>query len=114
MLAGTPRGERHARSAEALTAFLRKHRPHAVAVGNGTAGRETESFARQCLKEAGEELSETMVVLVREAGASVYSASDVAREEFPQLDVTLRGAVRPSFTEPLRVDNTETSIAEPI
>ncbi len=62
----------------------------AIAVGNGTAGRETESFLREALKEA--EIS-IPVVMVSEAGASVYSASDVAREEFPDLDLTVRGAI---------------------
>ncbi len=62
----------------------------AIAVGNGTAGRETESFLRGAVKEAG---SSTPVVMVNEAGASVYSASEVAREEFPALDLTVRGAV---------------------
>ena len=63
----------------------------AVAVGNGTAGRETESFVRESLKIAS--LAEVPVVMVSEAGASVYSASEVAREEFPELDVTIRGAI---------------------
>jgi len=62
----------------------------AIAVGNGTAGRETEMFARKVMKEAGHQIP---VVMVSEAGASVYSASDVAREEFPDLDVTVRGAI---------------------
>lgn len=62
----------------------------AVAVGNGTAGRETETFLRATLKEAGLNVP---VVMVSEAGASVYSASDTAREEFPDLDVTVRGAI---------------------
>jgi protein Tex len=62
----------------------------AIAVGNGTAGRETEKFVREILKEIGKE---TPVVLVNESGASVYSASDVAREEFPDLDLTVRGAI---------------------
>lgn len=62
----------------------------AVAVGNGTAGRETETFVQQALKEAG---SHTPVVMVSESGASIYSASDVAREEFPDLDLTVRGAI---------------------
>jgi uncharacterized protein len=61
-----------------------------IAVGNGTAGRETEQFVREVL--AGAELS-LPVVLVSEAGASVYSASDIAREEFPDLDLTIRGAI---------------------
>jgi uncharacterized protein len=62
----------------------------AVAVGNGTAGRETEAFVRKVLDEAG---LRALVVMVSESGASVYSASDVAREEFPNLDVTVRGAI---------------------
>lgn len=61
-----------------------------IAVGNGTAGRETQIFLKETLKEAGIDIP---VVMVNEAGASVYSASDVAREEFPKLDVTVRGAI---------------------
>ena len=63
----------------------------AVAVGNGTAGRETEAFIREALGKLG--LSRIPVVMVSEAGASVYSASEVAREEFPDLDLTIRGAI---------------------
>ena len=59
-----------------------------IAIGNGTASRETESFVRYI-----EELKNIPVVLVSETGASVYSASDVAWEEFPDYDVTIRGAV---------------------
>lgn len=70
---------------------LKQIKIEAVAVGNGTAGRETESFVRKVLKEIGRE--DVPVILVNEAGASVYSASDVAREEFPDLDVTVRGAI---------------------
>jgi len=62
----------------------------AIAVGNGTAGRETEAFIRQALKEANLTVP---VVMVSESGASVYSASEVAREEFPELDLTVRGAI---------------------
>lgn len=61
-----------------------------IAVGNGTAGRETEQFVQDTLTSAGLHLP---VVLVSEAGASVYSASDIAREEFPDLDLTVRGAI---------------------
>jgi uncharacterized protein len=61
-----------------------------VAVGNGTAGRETELFVARTLAEAGFAIP---VVLVNEAGASVYSASEIAREEFPELDLTVRGAI---------------------
>ncbi len=62
----------------------------AIAVGNGTAGRETESFIREALKEQNLTVP---VVMVNESGASIYSASEVAREEFPELDVTVRGAI---------------------
>ena len=62
----------------------------AIAVGNGTAGRETEVFLRATLKESE---SLVPVVMVSESGASVYSASEVAREEFPDLDLTVRGAI---------------------
>lgn len=74
-----------------LRALIEKHRPFAIAVGNGTAGRETEDFVRALLKDI--ERKDIIVVLVNEAGASVYSASDIAREEFPDLDLTVRGAI---------------------
>lgn len=63
----------------------------AIAVGNGTAGRETEEFVRKTLKEIGQE--QVPVILVNESGASIYSASDIARGEFPDLDLTVRGAI---------------------
>ncbi len=72
--------------------LLTKHTPFAIAVGNGTHGRETADFCRELLKESGK-TNDVLVVLVSESGASVYSASDVAREEFPDLDLTVRGAV---------------------
>jgi uncharacterized protein len=62
----------------------------AIAVGNGTAGRQTEAFLRKILKEIGKEVP---VIMVNESGASVYSASDIAREEFPDLDLTVKGAI---------------------
>ena len=71
--------------------LCRKYGVRAVAVGNGTHGRETEQFVRDVL--AAEGLKEIFCVPVSEAGASVYSASDVAREEFPDLDLTVRGAI---------------------
>lgn len=77
-------------AADALVAMVRKHQPVALAVGNGTGGREAEAFARRALSEAG---LDAIVVSVNEAGASVYSASDVAREEHPDLDLTVRGAI---------------------
>jgi uncharacterized protein len=80
-----------ARAKRDLAAFLAKYKPVAIAVGNGTGGRETETFTREVVREA--KLDGTIVVAVSEAGASVYSASDVAREEFPDLDLTIRGAI---------------------
>ena len=74
-----------------LMKLVAKCHPAAIAVGNGTAGRETERFVRQTLRRMGDE--ETLVVSVSESGASVYSASEVAREEFPDLDLTVRGAI---------------------
>lgn len=62
----------------------------AIAVGNGTAGRQTEIFLRKILKEIGRDIP---VMMVNESGASVYSASDLARQEFPELDITVRGAI---------------------
>ena len=71
--------------------LIARHRPYAIAIGNGTAGRETESFVRQLLKRTDN--TDIIVVSVNESGASIYSASDVAREEFPDLDLTVRGAI---------------------
>ncbi|ABQ26435.1 Tex family protein [Geotalea uraniireducens] len=73
-----------------LLRIIDSNRCEIIAVGNGTAGREMELFARQTLTEAGLRLP---VVVVNEAGASIYSASDIAREEFPELDLTVRGAI---------------------
>lgn len=85
-------GDRSVEQAKAiLLALVQKHGVVAVAVGNGTHGRETESFVRDTLKGAG--VTGVMTVPVSESGASVYSASDVAREEFPDLDLTVRGAI---------------------
>jgi protein Tex len=78
-----------AESKKTLAAMIEKIRPRAIAVGNGTGSREAEAFAKGVLGSS----SETFVVQVSEAGASVYSASDVARDEFPDLDVTVRGAI---------------------
>ena len=71
--------------------LVREFKPEAIAVGNGTGGRETEAFIRETLKKVG--AKDIVVVSVNEAGASVYSASDVARDEFPNLDLTIRGAI---------------------
>jgi uncharacterized protein len=74
-----------------LEALLRKHNVRAIAIGNGTASRETDAFVRDFLREKG--IAEIFSVTVSEAGASVYSASDIARQEFPDLDLTVRGAI---------------------
>ncbi|WP_075352160.1 Tex family protein [Algoriphagus marinus] len=83
--------EANRRSQEAamnVKGLVEKFGIQAIAIGNGTAGRETEAF----VKSLG--LSKSVIVtMVNEAGASIYSASDVAREEFPDLDLTVRGAV---------------------
>ena len=73
-----------------LLRLVAAHGPQMVAIGNGTAGREMEQFVRETLREAGITLP---VVMVSEAGASVYSASEIARDEFPALDLTVRGAI---------------------
>jgi uncharacterized protein len=81
-------------SAATVLRLIEKHGVKAVAIGNGTAGRETEAFARKAVQNAPkEEVKKVVVAIVPETGASVYSASGVAREELPQLDVSLRGAV---------------------
>ena len=77
-----------ARAAETVRKLVAAHDVEAIAVGNGTAGRETEAFLRG-LKLPGN----LAIVMVSESGASVYSASEVAREEFPDRDLTVRGAV---------------------
>jgi uncharacterized protein len=79
------------RGVDDLVAFVRRHRPEAIAVGNGTGGREAERFVKQALKAA--DLTGIVVVQVNETGASVYSASPLAQKEHPDLDVTVRGAI---------------------
>jgi uncharacterized protein len=77
-----------AAAGQSIRTLVEKFAVEAIAVGNGTAGRETEAF----VKSLG--LSKSVqVVLVNESGASIYSASEVARNEFPDLDLTVRGAV---------------------
>jgi uncharacterized protein len=78
-------------AANAIKLIATKFKPEAIAVGNGTAGRETEAFVRKTLKEIGR--TDIIVVSVSESGASVYSASEIARKEFPDLDLTVRGAI---------------------
>lgn len=81
-----PKNE-HARAGMTLRHLVETHRVEAIAIGNGTAGRETEELVRSLGLEG------VAVFLVSEDGASVYSASKLAREEFPDHDVTVRGAV---------------------
>jgi uncharacterized protein len=68
--------------------LVQAYKIEAIAIGNGTAGRETENFIRRIPFDGN-----IVALMVNESGASVYSASDVAREEFPDYDVTVRGAV---------------------
>jgi uncharacterized protein len=80
-----------AQEAEAKLLYLwSKFASEVVAIGNGTAGRETEQFVKELLKKKGLKLK---VIMVSEQGASIYSASELAREEFPDKDITVRGAV---------------------
>lgn len=83
------------RAEDVLLGMCKRHAIAAIAVGNGTHGRETESFVKKLLKDARFPAREPkpFCVAVSESGASVYSASDVAREEFPELDLTVRGAI---------------------
>ena len=78
------------RFAVELARLSKEHKVELIAIGNGTASRETETLTRKVVRELPE--PRPQVVVVNEAGASVYSASDIAREEFPELDVSLRGA----------------------
>ncbi len=75
-------------SAKELLTMIAKYKIEAIAIGNGTASRESELFCRKLNLP-----SSIAIVMVNEAGASIYSASEVAREEFPDLDLTVRGAI---------------------
>ncbi len=79
-------------SAAMLVALCKKYDIALIAIGNGTASRETETFVKQTLK-AYPELAHVRPVVVNESGASIYSASEFAAKEVPDLDVTIRGAV---------------------
>ena len=81
----------NAEAAPKLEMLLRKHNVRAIAIGNGTASRETDAFVREFLREKG--IADIFSVTVSESGASVYSASTIARQEFPDLDLTVRGAI---------------------
>jgi uncharacterized protein len=75
---------------QVLQDLVSRYTIKAVAIGNGTGSRETEAFVRQFLKKQSQDV---ICIVVNEAGASVYSASKLARQEFPELDVTIRGAI---------------------
>jgi len=74
-----------------LAGMIARHNVRAIAIGNGTGSREVSGFVRDFLRQAAR--TEVFSVVVSESGASVYSASDIARQEFPDLDVTIRGAI---------------------
>lgn len=84
----TPPANDFVGSADALCFYVDRYRIDAIAIGNGTAGRETERFVRDVMLPR-----KVQIFMVNENGASIYSASEVAREEFPNEDVTVRGAV---------------------
>ena len=87
-------GERQKNEAiAALAKLIRKFHVKHIAIGNGTASRETEQMAAELIRKVGEEGFSVRYMIVSEAGASVYSASKLAAEEFPQYDVNLRSAV---------------------
>ena len=88
--------QKPAEAEKAIALIVYKYKAEAIAVGNGTAGRETESFVKATLKKLHAQHPEVpipIVVSVSESGASVYSASEIARKEFPELDLTVRGAI---------------------
>ena len=87
-------GERQKNEAIAvLSRLIRKHGVEHIAIGNGTAGRETEQMAVELIRQVNGSGANVSYMIVSEAGASVYSASKLAAEEFPQYDVNLRSAV---------------------
>ena len=83
-----PHDKGRSRAMQMVSDLVKKYKIEAVAIGNGTAGRETQSFVKEIGLPPGVE-----VVMVDESGASIYSASDIAREEFPDHDITVRGSV---------------------
>ena len=86
----TGSAEKKQAARQKLAEFFREHGCHLFAIGNGTACRETEELISEMIAE---QLPEARYVIVNEAGASIYSTSTVAREEFPDLDATLRGTI---------------------
>jgi len=86
-----PHTGRTTEASQKLAAMVAKHNVRAIAIGNGTASRETDAFVRDFLQE--QKIDGIFRVTVSESGASIYSASDIARQEFPDLDLTVRGAI---------------------
>jgi protein Tex len=78
-------------ASKTLLTLIQKYNVRAIAIGNGTGSREASAFVQDFLRQNG--LHGTFSVVVNESGASVYSASDIARQEFPDLDLTVRGAI---------------------
>ncbi len=84
---------RMADSAQLLLKLIKHYQTEAIAIGNGTASRETEEFVRQTLDKLPKSVVRPEIYVVSESGASIYSASQIARDEFPDEDITVRGAV---------------------
>ena len=82
--------EKRKQAAKTIKDLINKYKIELIAIGNGTASRETDGFMSEVLRDLDRQ---PIKVMVNESGASIYSASDVAREEFPDLDLTVRGAV---------------------
>lgn len=87
----TPPQNRFAESEAILMALIEKHKVELIAIGNGTGSRETDKFVGDMLKKFN--AKQVQKIVVNEVGASIYSASELASKEFPDLDVTIRGAV---------------------
>ncbi|MEO8890522.1 MAG: Tex family protein [Coleofasciculaceae cyanobacterium] len=85
----TGAGQR-AQAAQIIKYLIEKYKIELIAIGNGTASRETDEFISEVLEKIDRK---PIKVMVNESGASIYSASDVARQEFPELDITVRGAI---------------------
>jgi len=83
-------GEQRQKAVQTVKKLIEKYEIQLIAIGNGTASRETDEFITEVLRDCH---SKPIKVMVNESGASIYSASEVAREEFPDLDITVRGAI---------------------
>ncbi|CAE7253780.1 ydcI [Symbiodinium sp. KB8] len=91
----TPPQKKVAQAEAVIEALIKKYKVNVIAIGNGTASRETEQFIADFLRKSGDSFSDLGLsyLIVNEAGASVYSASTIAREEFPDLDAAQRGNI---------------------